>query len=557
MSQLFSARCYNRDLHHFPDEVNVKRALMVTFVLLVTAGLESGTAQPPAARYDLVIRGGHVLDGAGNPWVAADVAVTADTIVAVGPALTGRGKREIDARGLVVSPGFIDIHTHARRGIFDVPTADNYVRQGVTTLFEGPDGGSPVPLKPFLDRIVSTRITPNWGMFIGQGSVREAVMGRVNRPATPGELDKMKELVREGMREGAFGLSSGLVYVPGIFTPPSEVESLAGVAGAMGGMYQSHMRNEAAGVLESVRETIAVGELGHMPTQVTHHKIIGTGNWGRSVDTLRLVTEARTRGVDVTIDQYPYTASATSISVLLPPWALEGTSAEAVARIKDPALRAKMKAAVVESMRLERGGGDASNVAVSSCRWDPTLAGKNLADITRARGAEPTLENAADTVLWIVEQGGAQGIFHAIDEGDLERILKAPETMIGSDGEVPVFGQASPHPRSYGTFVRVLGRYVRERHVITLADAVRRMTSFPAWRAGLHDRGLLRPGMKADIAIWDADRIGDTATYQQPHQYAVGVSRVIVNGDVVFEDGRMTAARPGRVLHGPAYVPQK
>jgi len=554
---LFVAHCYNREPRHSDKEVIMKRLLVVTFALLVTVGLASWTAQPSAPTYDLVIRGGHVLDGAGNPWVVADVAVTADTIAAIGPGLARKGKREIDARGLVVSPGFIDIHTHARRGILDVPTADNYVRQGVTTLFEGPDGGSPVPLKPFLDHMQTTKITPNWAMFIGQGSVREAVMGRVNRPATPGELEKMKDLVRAGMKDGAFGLSSGLVYVPGIFTQPAEVEVLAAVAGAMGGMYQSHIRNEAAGVLDSVRETIAVGEKGHMPTQVTHHKIIGTGNWGKSVETLRLVAEARARGVDVTIDQYPYTASATSISVLLPPWALEGQNAEVVARIKDPALRAKMKPAIVESMRLERGGGDAKNVAVSSCSWDPKLAGKNLAEITRARGAEPTLENAADTVLWIVEQGGAQGIFHAIDEGDLERILKAPETMIASDGEVPVFGKASPHPRSYGTFVRVLGRYVRERHVITLADAVRRMTSFPAWRAGLHDRGLLRPGMKADIAIWDADRIGDTATYAQPHQYAVGVSRVIVNGQVVFEDGHMTAARPGRVLYGPAWVAQK
>jgi N-acyl-D-amino-acid deacylase len=535
----------------------MKRALVVTFLLFVTVGLGSWAAQQSAPIYDLVIRGGHVLDGAGNPWVVGDVAVTADTIVAIGPGLAGKGKREIDARGLVVSPGFIDIHTHARRGIFEVPTADNYVRQGVTTLFEGPDGDSPVPLKPFLDRIQTAKITPNWAMFVGQGSVRQAVMGRVNRSATPDELEKMKDLVRAGMKDGAFGLSSGLVYVPGLFTPPAEVEALAAVAGALGGMYQSHMRNEAAGVLDSVRETIAVGEMGHMPTQVTHHKIIGTGNWGKSTETLRLVAAARARGVDVTIDQYPYTASATGISVLLPPWALEGTNAEVVARIKDPALRAKMKPAIVESMRLERGGGDAKNVAVSSCAWDPNLAGKNLADITRARGAEPTLENAAETVLWIVEQGGAQGIFHAIDEGDLERILKAPETMIASDGEVVVFGKASPHPRSYGTFVRVLGRYVRERKVITLADAVRRMTSYPAWRAGLHDRGLLRPGMKADIAIWDSDRIADTATYEQPHQYAVGVSRVIVNGEVVFEDGHMTAARPGQVLHGTAYVPQK
>jgi dihydroorotase/N-acyl-D-amino-acid deacylase len=535
----------------------MKRTVPVIVLLAAALAIGAGAAPTPTPVYDLVIRGGHVFDGAGNPWIAADVAVSGDTVVAIGPGLPGTGTREIDARGLVVSPGFIDIHTHARRGIFEVPTADNYVRQGVTTVFEGPDGSSPVPLAPFLERIVATRITPNWAMFVGQGSVREAVMGRVNRPASADELEKMKELVRAGMRDGAFGLSSGLVYVPGIFTPPGEVEALGAVAGTMGGMYQSHMRNEAAGILDSVRETIAVGEKGRMPTQVTHHKIIGTGNWGRSAETLQLVTDARARGVDVTIDQYPYTASATSINVLLPPWALEGTNAEVVARIKDPAQRARIKPAIVESMRLERGGGDAKNVAVSSCTWNPALAGQNLAQITTARGAAPTLENAADTVLWIVENGGAQGIFHAIDEADLERILKAPETMIASDGEVPVFGKASPHPRSYGTFVRVLGRYVRERHVIPLADAVRRMTSFPAWRAGLRDRGILAPGMKADIAIWDADRIADTATYEKPHQYAVGVSRVIVNGAVVFEDGRMTASRPGRVLRGPAFVASK
>lgn len=532
----------------------MKRFWIAICLLSLTVGQGPRFARSQSSTYDLVIRGGHVLDGAGNPWINADVAVKGDTIVAVAASLPGKGAREIDASGLIVSPGFIDIHTHARRGIFEVPTADNYVRQGVTTLFEGPDGSSPIPLKPFLERIEARKITPNWAMFVGQGSVREAVMGRVNRPATAAEIDKMKELVRQGMLDGAFGLSSGLVYVPGIFTPSSEIEALGAVAGAMGGIYQSHMRNEAAAVLDSVRETIAVGEKGRMPTQITHHKIIGTGNWGKSVDTLRLVAEARAGGVDVTIDQYPYTASATSISVLLPPWALEGTNAEVLARVKDPALRSRMKPEIVESLRLERGGGDAKNVAVSSCSWDPKLAGKNLAEITRARGSDPTLENAADTVLWIVEQGGAQGIFHAIDEKDLERILQAPETMVASDGEVCIFGEGSPHPRSYGTFVRVLGRYVRERHILTLADAVRRMTSLPAWRAGIHDRGLIRRGMKADLAIWDAGRIADTATYEKPHQYAAGVNRVIVNGQVVFEEGKMTPARPGRVLRGPAYV---
>jgi dihydroorotase/N-acyl-D-amino-acid deacylase len=511
-------------------------------------------AQAPAG-WDLVIRGGRVLDGAGNPWVLADVAVRGDTIAAIGPGLAGKGAVEIDARGLIVSPGFIDTHTHARRGIFEVPTADNYVRQGVTTIFEGPDGGSPVPLRPFLEKVTALGVSPNWGMFIGQGSVREAVIGRVDRKATPDEIAKMKSLVRDGMLDGAFGLSTGLFYVPGIFTPSDEVIALAAVAGEMGGMHVSHMRNEASGILDSVRETIAVGEQGRMPTQITHHKIIGTPNWGRSVDTLRLVAEARARGVDVTIDQYPYTASSTGINALLPPWALEGQQADIVTRLRDAGQRAKIKKAIVESLMYDRGGGDAKNVQIASCGWDPSLAGKNLAAITQARGGEPTLDAAAETVMWIVEQGGASWIFHAIDEADLERILKDPVTMIASDGEVPVFGRASPHPRSYGTFVRVLGRYVRERRAISLPDAVRKMTSFPAQRVGLLDRGVLRPGMKADIAVWDAATIADRATFEQPHQYAAGVHAVVVNGQIVFQHDAMTPARPGRVLYGPAYRP--
>jgi N-acyl-D-amino-acid deacylase len=524
--------------------------LGVIVVLLAVGALARGQS---ASNYDLVIRNGYVLDGAGNPWVLADVAVQGDAIVAIGRSLPGAGRREIDARGLVVSPGFIDLHTHASRGIFDVPTAENYVRQGVTTIFEGPDGGSPIPLRPFLARVEALKTSVNWGMFVGQGSVREAVIGRADRKATADEIGRMRALVRTGMEDGAFGLSSGLFYVPGIFTPQAEVVALAEEAGKMGGIYVSHMRNEAAQILDSVRETIAIGEQGRLPSQITHHKIIGKGNWGRSIDTLRLVDEARARGVDVTIDQYPYTASSTSISALLPPWALEGESSQVVARLKDPALRPKIKAAIIESLEIDRGGGDPKNVAVAACSWNPSLAGKNLTQITQDRGLEPTMANAAETAMWIVEQGSASGIFHAIDEADLVRILQHRATMIASDGEVPIFGQASPHPRSYGTFARVLGRYVRDQHVIGLPDAIRKMTSFPAWRVALFDRGLLRPGMKADITVFDDGTIRDVATFDRPHQYAEGVHTVIVNGEVVYESAHMTAARPGRVLRGPAY----
>jgi N-acyl-D-amino-acid deacylase len=509
------------------------------------------SAQTP--RYDLVLRGGRVVDGTASPWYRADVAITGDTIVRIAPSITDPAARVIDVSGLVVAPGFIDIHTHARRGIFEVPTADNYIRQGVTTLIEGPDGGSPIPLRPFLEKVAATRISPNFATFIGQGSVRSEVMGDVDRQATPEELDRMRAIVRQGMEDGALGLSSGLFYVPGTFTPTSEVVELARVAGQMGGIYISHMRNEAAGVLDSVKETIAIGEQGGLPTQVTHHKVVGKKYWGQSVQTLRLIDEARARGVDATIDQYPYTASATSIgAALLPAWALEGGRESTLKRLADPATRTKIRAESVAIIRDERGGGDPRNVVASSCQFDPSLAGKNLAEITSGRGLPVTLDNAAETALWIVEQGGCQGIFHAIAEEDLQRILVHPATMIGSDGEIPIFGRNHPHPRSYGTFARVLGVYVRDKKLLSLETAVQKMSAFPAQRLGLTDRGVLRQGLKADIAVFDPARVRDTATFEKPHSYAEGVSYVLVNGQVVFENGTMTAARPGRILYGPA-----
>jgi N-acyl-D-amino-acid deacylase len=521
-------------------------ALAAGIALTVTAA-----AQAPA--YDLVIRNGRIVDGTGSPWYRGDVGVRGDTIVRIAPRIDAPATRVIDAGGRVVAPGFIDIHTHARRGIFQVPTADNYVRQGVTTLMEGPDGSSPVPIAPFLERVAATHVTPNFGTFIGQGSVREEVIGSVNRKATADEIEKMRGLVRQGMEDGAFGLSSGLFYVPGTFTPTAEVVELAKIAGRMGGIYISHMRDEASDVLGSVRETIEIGEKGGLPTQVTHHKIIGKGNWGKSIETLKLVDAARARGADATIDQYPYTASSTSIqAALMPAYALEGGRADVLKRLQNPSLRSELKKETARLILEERGGGDPNNVQLARCDWDHSLDGKRLGEVTKGRGLDPTVDNAADTALWIVEKGGCSGIFHAIDEDDLQRILRHPATMIGSDGEIPIFGQANPHPRSYGTFVRVLGRYVRELKVITLEDAVRKMSAFPAQRIGLADRGVLREGMKADIAIFDPETVRDRATFEQPHQYAEGVTQVIVNGQVAFEDGKMTAARPGQVLYGPS-----
>lgn len=524
--------------------------------LLLAAGVAviAGAAWPAAqvAPYDLLLRNGRIVDGTGSPWYRADLGIRGDTIARIAPSIDEPATRTIDVAGQVLAPGFIDIHTHAARGIFQIPTADNYVRQGVTTLIEGPDGASPVPLGPFLTKLEALQTSVNIGAFIGPGTIRSRVIGEVNRQATTDELQQMRVLVEQGMTDGAFGLSTGLFYVPGTFTPTGEVVELAKVAGRFGGIHISHMRDETVAVLDSVNETIAIGERGGLPTQVTHHKIIGRPNWGKSVETLRAVDEARARGVDVTTDAYPYTASSTSIQgALFPAWAQEGGRKQVLARLADPAVRPKVKADIVRVIMNERGGGDPRNIVVASCEWDATLAGKNLTDVTKIRGLQPTVDEAAEAAIWLVQSGGCHGIFHAIGEEDLERILRHPATMIGSDGEIPTFGKASPHPRSYGTFVRVLGVYARDRRTITLPDAVRKMTSFPAGRLGLFDRGLVRPGMKADLVVFDPERVKDLATFEQPHQYAEGISHVLTNGQLVFEKGAMTAARPGAVLYGP------
>jgi dihydroorotase/N-acyl-D-amino-acid deacylase len=513
-------------------------------------------AQPAPAPYDLVLRNGRIVDGTGSPWFTADVAIRGDAIAAIAPSIDPGAARVVDVAGRVVAPGFIDIHTHARRGINQVPTAANYARQGVTTVIEGPDGSSPLPLAPFLAQMEALKKSVNIASFVGQGSIRNAVVGNGDRKATAEEIQKMTAMVEQAMKDGALGMSTGLFYVPGTFTPTAEVIELAKAAARYGGIHESHQRDDAAKLLDSVNETIAIGEKGGLPTQISHAKVVGLPHWGRSVDMLRLVDEARARGVDVTIDQYPYTASSTSIAAaLIPAWVLEGGRERTLARLKESGAREKAKAGIVAMIRDERGGGDPKNVQFASCGFDPSLAGKTLADLTRAQGKAPTIRNAAEVVMWIVEQGGCQGIFHAMSERDLVRILRHPATMVASDGEVPTFGRANPHPRSYGTFARVLGVYVREKKVLSLEEAIRKMSAFPAARLGFSDRGVLRVGMKADMAVFDPATVRDLATFDKPHQYAEGFSHVIVNGQVIVENGQMTDARPGRVLYGPGRRP--
>lgn len=518
-------------------------ALIASLVLLLNA---------QSATYDLLIRGGRIVDGTGTAWFRGDVAINGQTIAALGKLDKASARRVIEANDLIVAPGFIDIHSHSRDGILSVPNGENAIREGVTTVIDGNDGSSPLPFQPFFDKLTQARIGINLGLFVGQGTVRGQVLGNVDRKATPAEIEKMRALVKQAMEDGAFGLSTGLFYVPGNYTPTEEVIELAKVAGQMGGMHISHMRNEAADILKSIAETIAIGEKGGLPTQVSHHKIIGKGNWGKSVDTLKMINEARARGVDVTIDQYPYTASSTGINALLPQWAQEGTRADVLKRLNDPPTRTKIKAAVVENIKFDRGGGDAKNIFIASCGWDRSLEGKNLADITRAKGRSASFEDAAETALEIIANGGASAIFHAISEDDIGRIMRDPLTMIASDGGVVVYKRGAPHPRNYGTFARVLGVYVREKQVISLEEAIRKMTSLPATRLKLYDRGVLRPGMKADIVLFDAATVRDRATFADPHQYAEGFSYVLVNGGLVLDNGKMTDARTGQILKGPA-----
>jgi dihydroorotase/N-acyl-D-amino-acid deacylase len=527
------------------------RLALVHAAVAATLSLAVGVAS--AQDYDLFVRGARVVDGTGAPWWRGDVAVRGDTIVAIGPRLAGTARRVVDVAGLVLAPGFIDVHVHAWPAILERPEAENYVRQGVTTLVEGPDGSSPLPLGPALERVAALPPAVNYASLVGHGSIRTAVLGRENRAPSPDELRRMQDLVRGAMRDGAFGISTGLFYVPGAFARTEEVVALARVAGELGGFHASHMRDEAAGVLDSVRETIAIGEGGRLPTQVTHHKMIGRAAWGRSVESLRLVEDARLRGVDVTIDQYPYTASSTSLAAaLLPAWALEGGAAALAGRLADAAARARVLDVVKDKIHNERGGGDPRNIAIAACGFDRALEGKNLAEILVARGREASVENAALLALEIVERGGASAVFHAISEEDVERILVSPFSMVASDGELPAFGRGAPHPRSYGAFARVLSVYVRERGLVSLEEAIRKMTSLPAARLSLGDRGLLRPGMKADLVVLDPGTVRDRATFETPHQHAEGVSLVVVNGVVVLEGDRLTGARPGRVLRGPA-----
>jgi len=503
--------------------------------------------------FDIVIINGTIVDGTGDEPYKSDVGIINDQIIKIGDLSKLSSRRTIDASNLIVSPGFIDSHTHAIRGIFDVPTAESSLLQGVTTLTDGNDGTSPHPIDDHYQKIENTKISPNWAVFVGQGTIREEVMGLDNRDPTAEELSKMELLVQEAMEDGALGISTGLFYVPGSFSSTSEVIALSKIAASYGGIYISHMREEAIDVLKSVNETINIGIEANIPVQITHHKIIGKDNWGLSTETLKLVDNAIKDGIKVSIDQYPYTASQTSIRALIPQWAQAGGRKKLLARIDDPKTRQLIIDGVVERILFDRGGGHPKNIFISKSSWNTSMEGKNLAELCIERNLEPSPYNAAMVVFEIIKGGGASAVYHAINSDDVDKIIQHPMTSIASDGPMTIFGVGSPHPRTYGTFARVLGRYVRERKILTLEEAIRKMTGLPAQILSINRRGLIKEGYYADITILDTATVIDKATFEDPHQYAEGVSAVLVNGVIVVENGLHNGNRPGRVLKGPGY----
>ena len=497
--------------------------------------------------FDVLILNGTVYDGSLDDPAMMDVGIRNDEIVAVGSLTNKTASKVIDATGLAVAPGFIDLHAHLEP-IFEIPDCESHIRQGVTTSLGGPDGRGPVPFGAYIDSLASVGVGMNVGFLVGHNTVRQRVMNLDNRAPTAEELDQMKILVSQAMDEGAFGISTGLKYLPGNFSKVDEIIALSKEAAIKGGIYTSHLRDEGLEVIASVKEAIAISEEADIPVVLTHHKVIGKPMWGKSNETLALVDAARKRGLDIRIDQYPYNASYTGISVLIPSWARAGGSDAFKNRLKNPTIRDSIKQGIVFNILNDRGGDDLDRVQFAKVKWMPELEGKTLKYWCTLKGLEPTTENGAELVIEAQLNGGASCIFHAMDETDVVTIMKHPQTMIASDGRLVKLGDGHPHPRWYGTFPRVLGKYVREDKVLSLKEALHKMTLLPAKAMGLKDRGQLVEGTKADITIFNPKTILDQATFEDPHRYSVGIEYVLINGKLAVEQGVFNAIKSGKVL---------
>jgi N-acyl-D-aspartate/D-glutamate deacylase len=502
--------------------------------------------------FDVVLAGGTVVDGLGNPAYRADVGIADDRITAIArdgiPAETAAVV--VDVSGLIVAPGFIDNHAHVQTTIHEFPLAVNFTRQGITTLIASlHSGDQPWPLDEYASSLV---IAPNIGFFAGHTWTRMQVLGMENRAPDSDELQQMRELVEESMRQGALGLSTGLLYVPANYAETEEVIELAKVASQHGGIYVTHMRDEATGLLDSVNETIRIAREADIPAQINHHKASGAGQWGWSEQSLSLIDAAREEGLDIRHDLYPYAASSTRSAVLFPQWVLAGGPEEFAKRVTDPEMLPEIREQMHDIFMKARTGDDLSRLQIRVLPSDPSYNGKTLADMAADRGLPNNVETGIDLAIELQLKGGFSAIFHAMDEQDVIRIMQHPISMIETDGDPVAYGVGFPHPRSYGAFPRVLARYVRELGVLTLEEAVRKMTSMPADQYNQHERGRIVEGTFADIVVFDRDTISDQATYTDPHRYPTGIHHVMVNGHFVIRGGALTGERPGRWIRGPA-----
>jgi N-acyl-D-amino-acid deacylase len=531
-------------------------SILATFVLARPAAQQS-------ADYDIVIRGGRVLDGMGNPWVLADVAIADGRFVKIGR-VTGRGRQEIDARGRFVSPGWIDMMDQSGAVLPRNGLAENKLRMGVTTAIGG-EGGTPVAAErvaEYFAELQKTGISINFGSYFSEGQARTAVLGNTARPPTTDELVKMQSIMETAMTAGAMGMTTALIYPPTSFATTDELSEMAKVVGRYGGTYATHMRDEGKDLIESITEAITIGERGGTAVEIFHLKAAWQPGWGTLMKQAgQTIEAARARGVDVAADLYVYMAGGTGLEATIPTWAQEGGRAALLKRLAEPETRTRLKGEVVTGSpgwsNLVEASGGWDHIVLANARSEANakFEGKSLAAIAKEWGKDP-----ADAAFDLVAQGNGRvmAIYHMMSEPDVETALRFPWTSIGSDAGASVTdGGADPtgltHPRAYGNFVRLIARYVRERNVLSLTDAIRKMTSWPASRMRLDGRGAIRDGLWADVVVFDYDTLQDRATYEDPRLSPDGIDYVLVNGQVVIDHGRHTGARPGRVLYGPGW----
>lgn len=503
-----------------------------------------------AQTFDTVIKNGKIVDGTGNGWYWGDVGIQNGKIMKVGQIDATEAKNVVDAKRMIVAPGFIDVHAHIEGNDILVPTADNFIHDGVTTVVTGNCGSSNVDMANYFHRLDSVKTSINIATLIGHNSVRRAVMGEEDRKPTAQEQQQMETLIEEAMKQGAVGFSTGLIYVPGTYSSKQEVIDLAKAAAKHNGVYASHIRDEGDNVLEAIEEAINIGRQANMPVEISHFKVTYKPNWGRSVHTIDAIEKARKEGIDVTIDQYPYVASSTSLDTTLPTWAFSGGRDSLLYRLADPDIREKIKKEMLATLKRKQLK-NYSYAVIARFSADSTLNGLSISEANKIRGRKAKASEEVETIFSMVSTGRVQMVFFSMNEEDLRRIMQYPFNMAASDAGIVRFGSGMPHPRAYGTNARILGMYVRDLKVIRLEEAIRRMTSLPAQKFQLQGRGLIREGMSADIVVFDEHTVADQATFEKPHAYSTGFEYVFVNGERVVSSGKHTGMRSGTVVFGP------